>query len=55
MVAQLEDLKVERVSVVEEIKLAMADKDFRGKRPAGRGERTGRASSRPAFGSWKTA
>ncbi len=33
LVAQLEDLKVERVAVVEEIKLAMADKDFRENAP----------------------
>ena len=33
LVAQLEDLKGERVSVTEEIKLAMADKDFRENAP----------------------
>jgi hypothetical protein len=54
LVAQLEDLKVERVAVVEEIKLAMADKDFR-ETPRWTRRRTGRASSRPVFGSWKTA
>ena len=33
LVAQLEDLKGERVGVIEEIKLAMADKDFRENAP----------------------
>ena len=33
LVAQLDDLKVERFAVIEEIKLAMADKDFRENAP----------------------
>ena len=54
LLQQVEDLKSERIGVTEEIRRAMADKDFRENAPLTR-PRTGRAASKPRSGNWKPA
>ena len=54
LVQQVDDLKSERISVTEEIRRAMADKDFRENAPLDAAkDRQGRIETR--FGSWKPA